>query len=59
MDDKAQIAADHKLYGMMMQDARQYRELGDKLSLRDINRYQFRRNRSSDEVPMQKAGSDE
>ena len=59
MDDKAQIATDQRLYDMMLQDARQYKELADKLSLRDINRYQFRRNRSSDEIPTQKAGSGE
>lgn len=59
MDDKAQIASDHRLYSMMMQDARQYQDLADKLSLRDINRYQFRRNRLSDEIPTQKAGSGE
>lgn len=57
MDDKARLASDHELYQRMMQDAHEYKELGDTLSLRDINRYQFRRNRSSDEVPRQKAGS--
>ena len=40
-----------------LQDAQQYRELGVKLSLRDINRYQFRRNRTNDGVPVQKAGA--
>ena len=59
MDDKARIASDHRLYNMMMQDARQYKDLGETLSLRDINRYQFRRNRSSDEIPKQKAGAGE
>ena len=59
MDDRAQIAADHHLYSMMLGDAREYRDLGDKLSLRDINRYQFRRNRASDEIPAQRAGSGE
>ncbi|MFO8027933.1 MAG: hypothetical protein R6U56_09740 [Opitutales bacterium] len=59
MDDEARIASDHKLYSMMLQDARQYRDLADKLSLRDINRYQFRRNRSSDEIPVKQAGSGE
>ncbi|MFU8848052.1 MAG: hypothetical protein ACNA77_04975 [Opitutales bacterium] len=58
MDDRAQIAADHHLYRRMMSDAREYRELGETLTLRDINRYQFRRNHSSDEVPVQKAGAE-
>lgn len=59
MDERAQIAADHELYSRMMQDAREYRDLADKLTLRDINRYQFRRNHASDEVPTQKAGDGE
>lgn len=58
MDERAQIASDHQLYNRMMHDAREYRELADKLSLRDINRYQFRRNRTSDDVPTQKAGAE-
>ena len=58
MDERAQIAADHQLYNRMMHDAREYRELADTLTLRDINRYQFRRNRTSDEVPTQKAGAE-
>lgn len=59
IDDRARLAGDHKLYGMMLQDAREFRDLAEQLSLRDINRYQFRRNRSSDEIPTQKAGSGE
>lgn len=58
MDQRAQIASDHQLYNRMMHDAREYRDLADTLTLRDINRYQFRRNRSSDEVPTQKAGAE-
>lgn len=57
MDDKAQLSADHQLYDRMLKDARQYRDLREKLSIQDLNRYQFRRNRSSDEVPVQRAGS--
>lgn len=59
MDDKARIASDHQLYRAMMQDAKEFRDMGETLSLRDINRYQFRRNRSSDEVSTQKAGAGE
>lgn len=59
IDDRARIAADHRLYNAMMGEARQYRDLGEKLSLQDINRYQFRRNRSSEEIPIQPAGAGE
>ena len=57
LDDKAQLTADRKLYNMMLQDAPQYRELAQELSLRDLNRFQFRRNRSGEGVPVQKVGS--
>lgn len=59
MDDKAKLVTNRKLYNMMMQDAPHYRELAEELSLRDLNRFQFRRNRSSDGVPVKKAGSGE
>ncbi len=42
----------------MMQDAPHYREMKEELSLRDLNRFQFRRNRTDDGVPVKKAGSD-
>lgn len=57
VDDQAQIAADHKLYHMMLQDTQPYAELGEELSLRDINRFQFRSNRSDGEIPAAAAGS--
>jgi hypothetical protein len=57
LDDKAQLTADRKLYNMMLQDAPHYRELAQELSVRDLNRFQFRRNRSGEGVPVQKAGS--
>lgn len=59
MDKKAQLTADRKLYNMMLQDAPHYQELAEELSLRDLNRFQFRRNHSADSVPVQKAGSGE
>ena len=55
MDDRAKGIAQRRVYDEMLRDAQQYRELGETLSLRDINRYQFRRNRSSDGIPVQKA----
>jgi len=57
-DDKARKIADRKLYHLMMQDAKNYSELGEKLSLRDINKYQFRRNRSDGEVPTSTVGGE-
>lgn len=59
MDKRAQLVADRQLYDMMLQDTRNYRELAEEqLSLRDLNRFQFRRNRVADGVPVKKAGSD-
>jgi hypothetical protein len=57
MDDRSQLVADKKLYYMMMQESQQYSDMADKVSLREMNRYQFRRNRSDGEVPVEKAGS--
>lgn len=57
MDDRAQLVADRQLYNMMLQDTERFRDMGDELSLRDLNRYQFRRNRSDDGIPLEKAGS--
>jgi hypothetical protein len=59
MDEQARIAADRKLYSMMMQDARQYGELAERLSLRELNQFQFRRNRPDGEIPAQTAGGGE
>ena len=56
-DEKAQLLADRQLYHMMLQDTRQFEDMGGELSLRDLNRYQFRRNRSDGEVPVEQAGS--
>jgi len=57
MDDKARLVVDQKLYYMMLQDSQKYSGMGDELSLRELNRYQFRRNRSDSDIPVKKAGS--
>ena len=57
MDDRARLVADQKLYYLMLQDSQQYRSMAEELSLRELNRYQFRRNRSDGEIPVEKAGS--
>ena len=59
MDDKAQLVADQQLYSMMLQDTQRFRDMADEVSLQDINRYQFRRNRPGDFIPVQEAGSGE
>jgi hypothetical protein len=57
MDDRAQLVADQQLYSAMLQDTQQFKDMADEVSLRDLNRYQFRRNRSDGEVPVEQAGS--
>ena len=57
MDDKARLVADKKLYYMMLQESQQYSSMAEQLSLRELNRYQFRRNRSDGDIPVEKAGS--
>jgi hypothetical protein len=57
MDDQAQLVADQQLYSAMLQDTQQFSDMGDEVSLRDLNRYQFRRNRSDGAVPVEQAGS--
>jgi hypothetical protein len=56
-DDSARKIADKQLYNMALQDTRKYEEMGATLSLREINRYQFRHNRSDAAVPVRKAGA--
>ena len=58
MDDRAQLVVNSKLYHMLLQDRKKFGDLGKEVSLRDINRYQFRRNRSDEGIPINKAGSD-
>ena len=57
MDDKVRLIADQKLYYAMLQDSKKYSDMVDELSLRELNRYQFRRNRSDGDIPVEKAGS--
>ncbi len=64
LEDKAQISTgktskqieDKRIYDSLMQTSKNYAETGDTLSLRDINRFQFRQNRSSASVPVSEAG---
>ena len=55
-DDRARQIANEQLYGALFQDTSRFADMGEELSLREINRYQFRRNRSSDSIPVQRAG---
>ncbi|MGJ8649520.1 MAG: hypothetical protein ACSHX4_04115 [Opitutaceae bacterium] len=57
-DARVQDIADRKFYNMMLQDTRKYAEMADVLSLREINRFQFRRNRSDSDVPVTQVGSE-
>ena len=64
LERQAQISTDmtlkrideKRLYQAAMQQADHYSETGGTLSLRDINRFQFRRNHSDSAVPVQEAG---
>jgi hypothetical protein len=57
ISDRALLVENRKLYNMALQDTQQkFEELKEELSLRDINRFQFRRNRTPDGVPVQAAG---
>jgi hypothetical protein len=57
MDDEARLVADQKLYYMMLQESQEYSSMAEQLSLRELNRYQFRRNHSDSDIPVEKAGS--
>lgn len=59
MDARARAFADRKAYGEALDEAETYAATGEKLSLRELNRYQFRRNRQQGEVPVQAAGGDQ
>lgn len=59
MDDKAQLIADQKLYSEMLKDSKSFSDMAEEVSLRDLNRYQFRRNRSDEAIPVKKAASSE
>ncbi len=55
-DKTAQKIADRRIYESVMQKTENYAETGETLSLRDINRFQFRQNRSDNPVPVREAG---
>lgn len=57
--DKPLLLRDTAVYAMMLQGAAFEEEMGKQLSLRDLNRFQFRRNRSEASVPVKQAGSGE
>jgi len=57
-DQRVGTIQDKRIYERMLQQAENYNETGELLSLRDINRFQFRKNRPDDEVPVTKAGSE-
>ena len=59
LDDRAQLVVNQKLYQMLLQDRKKFGDLGKKVSLRDLNRYQFRRNRSDGDIPVNKAGTNQ
>ena len=56
-DTTARIIQDKRMYEMMLQQAENYKDTGETLSLREINRFQFRKNRSDSDVPVTKVGS--
>jgi hypothetical protein len=47
---------DKRIYDMMMEKSKNYADTAETLSLRDINRFQFRQNRSDGAVPVRAAG---
>ena len=59
LDDRAQLVVNQKLYHMLLQDRKKFGDLGKEVSLRDLNRYQFRRNRPDGDIPVNKAGTNQ
>ncbi|MFP4166418.1 MAG: hypothetical protein ACLFUF_04525 [Opitutales bacterium] len=55
-DDTAWDVNKQRSYEKMLNNPKQFSKMGEKLSSRDINRYQFRRNRPDGEVPRARAG---
>ena len=53
---KSNISRDKRIYEMMLQKAKSHKDTGEILSLRDINRFQFRRNHSDKPLSATKAG---
>lgn len=59
LSEQARLVENRQLYQRVLQDTKQrFEALKEELSLRDINRFQFRRNRTDDGVPVQAAGQD-
>lgn len=57
LTEQARLVENRQLHQMVLQDTKQtFEALKEELSLRDINRFQFRRNRTDDGVPVQAAG---
>jgi len=59
-DERARLVSDEVLFANKLRDAARFTDLSEKgeLSLRDINRYQFRRNRSDEGIPRERAGGE-
>ena len=57
-DTTARIIQDKRMYKKMLQQADNFKDTGETLSLRDINRFQFRKNRPKGDVPVTQAGAD-
>lgn len=57
--DKPLVLKEAQVYAMMLQGAVFEEEMSQQLSLRDLNRFQFRRNRSDAPVPVKQAGGGE
>ena len=57
--DTPLLLRDRQVYAMMLQGGAFEKEMGKQLSLRDLNRFQFRRNRNDGAVPVKQAGSGE
>lgn len=56
-DERVREITDERMYEMMLQeDPRKFKDLAENVSLRDINRYQFRRNRTDEGIPERRAG---
>ena len=59
LSEQARLVENRRLYQRVLQDTKQtFEALKEELSLRDINRFQFRRNRTDAGVPVQAAGQD-
>lgn len=54
--DQATLVRDRDIHSRLVNNVVPFRDMGETLSLRDINRYQFRRNESDGPVPVRPAG---